>query len=102
MLDLMLRTGPYGDGFGADPDGLTLDVLLANPHGIDLGPLEPRLPEVLRTPTGMIELAPELLVADVARLRGRPRRGATDGRSCWSAAATCGRTTRGCTTSTCS
>ena len=37
MLDLMLRTGPYGDGFGADPDGLTLDELLANPHGIDLG-----------------------------------------------------------------
>ena len=24
MLDLMLRTGPYGDGFGAKPDGLTL------------------------------------------------------------------------------
>ena len=69
LLDLMLRTGPYGDGFGADPDGLTLDALVANPHGIDLGPLEPRLPEVLRTPSGMVELAPEPIVADVARLR---------------------------------
>jgi anaerobic selenocysteine-containing dehydrogenase len=69
LIDLMLRTGPYGDGFGADPDGLTLDVLLANPHGIDLGPLEPRLPDVLRTPSGMVELAPEPLVADVARLQ---------------------------------
>jgi anaerobic selenocysteine-containing dehydrogenase len=69
ILDLMLRTGPYGDGFGADPDGLTLDVLLAHPHGIDLGPLEPRIPEVLRTPSGTIELAPEVLVADVERLR---------------------------------
>ena len=48
VLDLMLRTGPYGDGFGADPDGLSLAVLEANPHGVDLGPLQPRLPEVLR------------------------------------------------------
>ena len=37
ILDLLLRTGPYGEGFGADPDGLSLDQLLANPHGIDLG-----------------------------------------------------------------
>src|SRR5205085_2740026 len=70
LLDLMLRTGPYGDGFGARPDGLSLDALLAAPHGVDLGPLEPRLPDVLRTPSGMVELAPEPLVADVARLRG--------------------------------
>jgi anaerobic selenocysteine-containing dehydrogenase len=69
LLDLMLRTGPYGDGFGARPGGLTLDVLLDHPHGVDLGPLESRLPEVLRTPTGMVELAPEPIVADVARLR---------------------------------
>ncbi len=69
IIDLMLRTGPYGEGFGADPDGLTLDVLLANPHGVDLGALEPRLPDVLRTPSGMVELAPEPIVADVDRLR---------------------------------
>ena len=69
LIDLMLRTGPYGDGFGANPGGLSLDVLLANPHGVDLGPLEPRLPDVLRTPTGMVELAPEILVEDVTRMR---------------------------------
>jgi anaerobic selenocysteine-containing dehydrogenase len=69
LIDFMLRVGPYGDGFGADPGGLSLDVLLANPHGVDLGPLEPRLPDVLRTPTGMVELAPEILVADVARMQ---------------------------------
>ncbi len=69
VLDLMLRTGPYGDGFGADPEGLSLAVLEANPHGIDLGPLQPRIPEVLRTPSGMIELAPEACVGDVERLR---------------------------------
>ena len=68
ILDLQLRTGPYGEGFGADPDGLSLDVLLANPHGVDLGALKPRLPDVLRTPDGMIALAPELLLADIPRL----------------------------------
>lgn len=68
-LDLMLRTGPYGDGFGARHDGLTLAQLEANPHGIDYGALAPRMPEALRTPSGRIELAPEPIVADVARLR---------------------------------
>jgi anaerobic selenocysteine-containing dehydrogenase len=78
IIDFMLRTGPYGDGFGASPGGLNLDVLLDQPHGVDLGPLEPRLPDVLRTPSGMVELAPEPLVADVERLRsalGRPAGG---------------------------
>ncbi len=69
LLDLMLRTGPYGDGFGADPDGLSLTRLEAAPHGVDLGPLESRLPEVLRTPSGKVELAPAPLLADAARLR---------------------------------
>jgi anaerobic selenocysteine-containing dehydrogenase len=64
----MLRTGPYGDGFGAR-DGLTLAALEAAPHGVDLGPLEPRIPEVLRTPSGRIELAPDAIAADVPRLR---------------------------------
>jgi anaerobic selenocysteine-containing dehydrogenase len=59
ILDLLLRSGPYR---------LTLAELEAAPHGIDLGPLEPRVPELLRTPSGKIELAPQPLVADVARL----------------------------------
>ena len=68
-LDMMLRLGPYGDGFGADPDGLTLARLLEHPHGIDLGPLRPRLPEVLRTPSGTVELCPGPIAGDVPRLR---------------------------------
>ncbi|BBZ57256.1 molybdopterin-dependent oxidoreductase [Mycolicibacterium phocaicum] len=68
-LDMMLRLGPYGDAFGAKPEGLTLEKLKANPHGIDLGAMQPRIPEVLRTPSGRIELAPEPIVADVARLQ---------------------------------
>ena len=65
VLDLMLRTGPYGDGFGSNPGGLSLSVLEENPHGVDLGPLQPRLPEVLRTPSGKVELAPPMIVEDV-------------------------------------
>jgi anaerobic selenocysteine-containing dehydrogenase len=71
LLDAMLRTGPYGDGFGGRDGGvgLSLAALEAAPHGIDLGALEPRLPEVLRTPSGKIELAPEPIVADIERLQ---------------------------------
>ncbi|MDX3641514.1 molybdopterin oxidoreductase family protein [Streptomyces sp. MB09-02B] len=68
-LDMMLRLGPYGEGFGAEPDGLTLDKLLAHPHGIDLGPLRPRLPQPLKTVSGRIELLPEPIVGDLPRLR---------------------------------
>jgi anaerobic selenocysteine-containing dehydrogenase len=78
VLDLMLRSGPYGDHFGRratvevpTDDGtreipaLTLDELERHPHGIDLGPLQPRLPSVLRTPSGAIELCRDEIVADV-------------------------------------
>jgi anaerobic selenocysteine-containing dehydrogenase len=69
MLDALLRLGPYGDGFGAAPEGLTLDRLATHEHGLDLGPLQPRLPGVLRTVSGQVELAPQLLVEDLDRLR---------------------------------
>jgi anaerobic selenocysteine-containing dehydrogenase len=81
LLDLMLRTGPYGDGFGARTAGagLSLAALESAPHGIDLGPLTPRLPDALRTRGGMIELAPEPIVADIPRLRESLSRPASDG-----------------------
>ncbi|HLS75357.1 MAG TPA: molybdopterin-dependent oxidoreductase [Nocardia sp.] len=65
-LDLMLRLGPYGEWNGG---ALNLATLLDNPHGVDLGPLTPRLPEALRTASGRVDLAPAQLLADVARLR---------------------------------
>jgi anaerobic selenocysteine-containing dehydrogenase len=69
LLDIMLRTGPYGDGFGADPDGLTLATLEANPHGVDLGALVPdRIPDLLRTPSGRIEAFPAEIRSDIERL----------------------------------
>jgi anaerobic selenocysteine-containing dehydrogenase len=78
LLDLMLRAGPYGDHFGTD-GGLSLATLERAPHGIDLGPLQPRLPDALRTASGRIELAPEPLVADVPRLRAALERPMTHG-----------------------
>ena len=69
ILDLMLRAGPWGNRFDEDSDGLSLAALREAEHGIDLGPLEPRLPALLGTASGAIELAPDLLVSDVPRLR---------------------------------
>jgi len=68
ILDLLLRTGPYGDGFGAREGGLSLAALAARPHGVDLGPLEPRLPGLLATPSAKIELGAEPILEDLARL----------------------------------
>jgi anaerobic selenocysteine-containing dehydrogenase len=72
QLDLMLRTGPYGDWFGAVADGLSLARLREHPHGIDLGPLQPRIPEILRTPSGRIELCPGPIADEVRGLGGAP------------------------------
>ena len=65
VLDFMLRVGPYR---------LSLDALESRPHGIDLGPHRPRLPGLLRTPSGKVELAPAEIVADLERLRTAPER----------------------------
>jgi anaerobic selenocysteine-containing dehydrogenase len=67
LIDYALRGGPYGDKFGAHPKGLTLEKLMAAPDGIDLGPLAQRIPEILRTPSGKVELAPPALIADIER-----------------------------------
>ncbi len=69
LLDMALRNGPYGDQFGRKPEGLNLDKVAAAPGGVDLGALQPRIPEVLRTPSGKIELAPASLLADLSRAR---------------------------------
>jgi anaerobic selenocysteine-containing dehydrogenase len=59
LLDLMLRGGRYD---------LTLADLESAPHGVDLGPLRPRIPEVLSTPSHTIDLVPEAVTTDVPRL----------------------------------
>ena len=60
IIDVMLRSGPY--------DGLSMQRLLDSPHGIDLGPLEPRCNEILRTASGAVEVAPAVMLADLGRL----------------------------------
>jgi anaerobic selenocysteine-containing dehydrogenase len=69
LLDFMLQTGAYGAGFGSGAaDGASLDLLLDHPHGVDFGALQPRLHEVLQTPSGRIELDHPVLMADLDRL----------------------------------
>ncbi|MEM8707363.1 MAG: molybdopterin oxidoreductase family protein [Actinomycetota bacterium] len=80
VLDAMLRTGPYGDAFGADPDGLSLAKLHDNPHGVDLGALEPRLPDALQTPEKRIDLFAGPFLDELARLEARVVEWAGDGR----------------------
>jgi anaerobic selenocysteine-containing dehydrogenase len=71
ILDFQIRSGPHGEAYGVAPDGLTLEKLARHTDGLDLGPLEPRLTEVLATDSGRIELAPEYIVNDLARLAAR-------------------------------
>ena len=74
ILDLTLRTGPFGDRYGENPDGLTLDKLKAQPNGVNFGQMVPRVPEVLGTSDGKIRLAPEYLLDDLPRLAQRLER----------------------------
>ena len=67
MIECMVRVGPYGDKFGANPDGLNLEKLRAADQGVDLGPLQAnRLPECM--PMERIDLCPEYILGDLPRL----------------------------------
>lgn len=66
MLAALLRLGPWGSRPWRR--GVTLGRLERAPHGIDLGPLEPCLPDRLGTTDKRIRLAPPALVADLPRL----------------------------------
>jgi anaerobic selenocysteine-containing dehydrogenase len=68
MLDIGLRRGPYGSGLNPFANGLRMATLDADPHGIDLGALQPALPARLRTADRRLQLAPALFVNDVLRL----------------------------------
>ena len=68
QIEFALRTGPYGDMFGQKPSGLNLAKIKAATGGIDLGSMQARIPEMLRTPSGKIELAPAMLIDDLKRV----------------------------------
>lgn len=71
ILDLGLQFGPYGAKFNPLSKGLTLGKVKKAVHGIDLGPLRSCLPGRLRTPDKQIELAPDVLVKDVERVKAK-------------------------------
>jgi anaerobic selenocysteine-containing dehydrogenase len=71
ILDLGLRFGPYGAKANPFSKGLTLRKLKQAVHGIDLGPLGACLPGRLRTSDKRIELAPDVLVKDVERVKAK-------------------------------
>jgi anaerobic selenocysteine-containing dehydrogenase len=64
VLEGGLRTGPHR---------LSLAKLRAQPHGIDLGALEPRLPKRLGTRDRRVQLAPRAYLDDLPRLEARWR-----------------------------
>ena len=74
MADFMIRVGPWGDRYGENPEGLILQHFKDNPHGIDMGPMLPRVRDILHTPSGMIEIAPEYILGDLPRLKARVER----------------------------
>ena len=71
QLDLALRSGPYGAGFRPFGRGLTVRRLERQPHGVDLGPHPPCLPQRLRTEGRRLQAAPAAFLADLQRLRER-------------------------------
>lgn len=66
-LDLDLRNGPYGDAFTGN-EGISLESLKENPNGLDLGALQPRIPELLRTRSDKIEIYQEFAVNELRGL----------------------------------
>ncbi|MCR9104444.1 MAG: molybdopterin-dependent oxidoreductase [Gammaproteobacteria bacterium] len=70
FADLLIRSGPYGDWFGLADEGISLERLKAHPQAsMDLGPLQSRLPGMLRTPGQRIDLLHEVFANDLQRLR---------------------------------
>ena len=68
-LRRILDLSPYGTPNRSLSKGLCISSLLNYPHGIDLGPLQSRLPERLYTPKKRIRLAPINYLKDMSRLR---------------------------------
>lgn len=62
ILDMELKNGPYGE------QGMSLQTLIDNPHGVDIGPLMPCLDDRIKTAAGKVDLAPQLYLDDLPRL----------------------------------
>ena len=71
--DLGLRLGPHGPLRRGRAFGLSIGSVKRARHGIDLGPLEPRLPGLLRTPGRRLQLAPERFLREARALEAVER-----------------------------
>ncbi|MBB5213178.1 molybdopterin-dependent oxidoreductase [Microbulbifer hydrolyticus] len=77
VLDYALRSGPYAESFDEyngqevthHDEGLTLEKLKEYPHGLNLGPLQPCLPEFLFTEDRKIHMMPAPFISDLERLK---------------------------------
>ena len=68
VADLAIAAGPYGLLRRGLRKGITVGRLRKEDHGVDFGPLEPRMPGVLTTPDGRAQLAPTVLMDEARRL----------------------------------
>ncbi len=64
IIDDLLRNGIYG----AKEHNLTLEKVKANPHGIDLGPLQPALPEAIFHQDKKVYLEFDYFMGDLPRV----------------------------------
>ncbi|MGB2041979.1 MAG: molybdopterin dinucleotide binding domain-containing protein, partial [Porticoccaceae bacterium] len=67
LIDMGIQRGPYSAAAGHDLE-LTLDKIKQHPHGLDIGPLQPSLPERLCTSDGKITLMSDYISEDIVRL----------------------------------
>jgi anaerobic selenocysteine-containing dehydrogenase len=65
VVDDLLRSGKYANG----EYNLSVDKLITHPHGIDLGPLQPDLPNAIYHDDKKINLAFSYFMSDLARLK---------------------------------
>ena len=72
ILDMELKNGPYGE------QGMSLQKLKDNPHGIDIGPLMPCIEDRIKTAEGKVDLLPQLFVGDLPRLNALMEKPARD------------------------
>lgn len=69
VAKLALDISPLGKGSHGKLHGLSIEYLKRHPHGVDLGALDPCLPDRLFTEGKQINVAPKTFVKDVTRLQ---------------------------------
>jgi len=70
IIDMGLQMGRYGKAAG-HPAGLSLATLKEQPHGVDLGVLQPCLPARLQTAAKQVDLADAFYLDDIPRVEAQ-------------------------------